>query len=101
MALWGGPLRLQAANHPTRLSVKTILKKPWHILQWMQNPMQLFSLLASPERRPFDPNPIAFPATWAPLRLIQMIGVAKVSLECDLLFFFCFRLFVYLFVCYS
>lgn len=78
MALWGGPLRLQAVNHPTRTSVRTILRRPWHILQWLQNPEQWISLLAIPERRPFDPNPIAFPATWAPLRLLQMIAVAKV-----------------------
>lgn len=84
MAIWGGPLRLQAANHPTRISVKAIIKKPWQLLQWMQNPEQWVKLLAKPERRPFDPNPIAFPATWAPLRLLQMVGVAKVSFMCFL-----------------
>ena len=79
VALWGGPLRLQAANHPTKTSVRTILRRPWHILQWLQNPEQWISLLSIPERRPFDPNPIAFPVTWPFLRLVQMIGIAKVS----------------------
>lgn len=83
VALWGGPLRLQAVNYPTRTSVKSILRRPWHILQWLQNPEQWISLLAVntniPERRPFDPNPFAFPATWTPLRLLQMIAVAKIA----------------------
>jgi len=83
-------LRLQAVNHPTRTSVKTILRRPWHILQWLQNPEQWISLLAIPERRPFDPNPIAFPATWVPLRLLQMIAVAKVRLV-DI---YCYCLFI-------
>lgn len=59
--------------------MKTILRRPWHIFQWMQNPEQWISLLSIPERRPFDPNPIAFPVTWPILRLVQMIGVAKVG----------------------
>jgi len=79
VALWGGPLRLQAVHHPTRSSFRKLFMKPWHILQWFQNPEQWVSLIAIQERRPFDPNPIVFPATWAPLRLIQMIGVAKVA----------------------
>jgi len=79
VALWGGPLRLQAVKHPTKTSFFKVFTRPWHILQWMQNPEQWISMIAEPERRPFKPNPIMFPATWIPLRLLQMVAVAKVA----------------------
>jgi tryptophan-rich sensory protein len=44
----------------------------------MQNPEQLIDMVAQPERKPFDPNPVMFPVTWIPLRLLQMVAVARV-----------------------
>jgi tryptophan-rich sensory protein len=44
----------------------------------MQNPEQWIDMIAEPERRPFDPNPVLFPVTWIPLRLLQMVAVARV-----------------------
>ena len=86
VARWGGPLRLQAAYHPVRgrnrFYMFYILTRPWQILQWMQNPEQWISLRNYKERRrplPFDPNPFVFPATWIPLRLLQMVALAKVA----------------------
>lgn len=80
ISLWGGPLRLQAATHPERSSVFGFFTNPWNIVQWMQNPEQWIRLIAIPERRRFVPNPIIFPATWLPLRLLQMVAVAKVRI---------------------
>ncbi len=82
VALWGGPLRLQAASHPTRTYIFQVFTKPWRILQWMQNPEQWVNLISVPDRNPFNPNPIMFPVTWAPLRLLQLTGVALVSKSC-------------------
>ena len=78
VANWGGPLRLQAVNHVRKPKVWKIFINPLHILDWMRNPEQWISMIAKPEMRPFDPNPLLFPATWIPLRLLQMVAVAKV-----------------------
>ena len=80
VALWGGPLRLQAANHPTRTRMTYFFTRPWHILQWMQNPEAWINMISAPDVKPFHPNPLIFPATWVPLRLLQMCAVAKVRL---------------------
>ena len=79
VALWGGPMRLQAAQHPAKTRWWKVVIRPWQILQWMQNPEEWIRLVAQPERRPFDPNPLLYPATWIPLRLLQMVSVAKVA----------------------
>lgn len=79
VSLWGGPLRLQAALHPERSSVLGFFSNPWNLVQWMRNPEEWIRLISIPERRRFVPNPIIFPATWVPLRLLQMVAVAKVS----------------------
>jgi len=92
VARWGGPLRLQAAYHPDadgrgrhRFYMYYILTRPWQILQWMQNPEQwIFLRNHKDEQRnrrtmAFDPKPFVFPATWIPLRLLQMVALAKVA----------------------
>ena len=82
VAIWGGPLRLQAAHHPfqEKRKIHYLITRPWQILQWMQNPEQwIFFLQEKERRRPFDPNPLLFPATWIPLRLLQMMALAKVA----------------------
>lgn len=80
VAVWGGPLRIQADRPPQRrTSVSKIFTRPWHILQWMQDPEEWISMISTPEvHQPFDPNAIIFPMTWISLRLLQMFSVAKV-----------------------
>lgn len=83
-AVWGGPLRIQVAAshmHTGRTLAARVFTRPWHILQWMQDPEQWISMIATPQtdvQQPFEPNPILFPATWVPLRFLQMLAVAKV-----------------------
>ena len=84
-AMWGGPLRVQVAAHHLhtgKTMAARVFTRPWHILQWMQDPEQWISMISSPQvdvQQPFEPNPILFPATWVPLRFLQMLAVAKVS----------------------
>lgn len=94
-ARWGGPLRLQATEWHRRQEIfgsqwskrgnffhKLTFFRPRQILKWIQNPEQWVHLIASPahpERRPFEPKPWLFPVTWIPLRLLQMIAIAKVA----------------------
>lgn len=93
-ARWGGPLRLQVTEWHRRQEVfgskwskrgnffhKLTFFRPRQILKWIQNPEQWVHLITSPahpERRPFVPKPWLFPVTWIPLRLLQMIAIAKV-----------------------
>lgn len=85
LAHWGGPLRIHvAASHfsTTRRSsvVARVFTRPWHIFQWMQDPEAWVSMMATPSSpliEPFDPNPMLFPATWLPLRLVQLFAVAS------------------------
>lgn len=79
ITIWGGPLRIVAANHAKPTSFRKIFTRPWHILQWMSNPVTWFQTMAAPERRRFATNPIIYPTTWVPLRLLQMLAVAKVN----------------------
>lgn len=79
VAIWGGPLRLQAVQHTKKVRLWKAVIKPWHILQWMQNPEEWISMIAEPERKPFNPNPFLYPMTWIPLRLLQMVAVAQVA----------------------
>lgn len=81
LALWGGPLRLQAPTIYTRRRWTSVFTRPWHIFQWlqyMQNPEQWISMVSSPSLS-FDPNPLIFPNTWFPLRILQMVAVAQVA----------------------
>jgi len=45
----------------------------------MKNPEAFFSMIATPEVKPFDPKPEIFPASWISLRLLQIYAVSKVS----------------------
>ena len=79
LAVWGGPLRIQvnASQHSSR-GLSRVFTRPWHILQWMKDPEEWITTIASPPTvQPFAADPILFPATWAPLRLLQMMGVAQ------------------------
>jgi len=81
LALWGGPLRLQASTLYTRRRWTSVFTRPWHIFQWLQyvqNPEQWISMVSTPSLS-FDPNPLIYPATWFPLRMLQMVAVAQVA----------------------
>jgi len=83
VAVWGGPLRIQvAASHfsttKRRSVVARVFTRPWHIFQWMQDPEAWVSMMATPSlprSEPFEPIPMLFPATWLPLRLLQLLAV--------------------------
>jgi len=85
VAIWGGPLRIQVKNHPIRSKRSAIraFVRPWHILQLMSRPdewLNTFTLWnGATEQSPFSPNRMLFPATWKPLRLMQILVIAKVS----------------------
>jgi len=81
LAIWGGPLRLQASTLYTRRRWTSVFTRPWHIFQWLQyvqNPEQWIGMVSTPSLS-FDPNPLIYPATWFPLRMLQMVAVAKVA----------------------
>lgn len=81
LAIWGGPLRLQASPLYTRRRWTSVFTRPWHIFHWLQyiqNPEQWISMVSYPSLS-FDPNPLIFPAAWFPLRLLQMVAVAQVA----------------------
>ena len=80
-ALWGGPLRVQVAASHWHNGQSRVFTRPWHILQWMQDPEQWISMISAPQtsiQQPFQPNPLFYPSTWVPLRFLQMFAVAKV-----------------------
>jgi hypothetical protein len=89
VAVWGGPLRIQVGAshmHTGRSLAARVFTRPWHILQWMKDPEQWISMISTPQTyvqqpQPFEPNPILFPSTWAPLRFLQMLAVAKVRIR--------------------
>lgn len=87
---WGGKsLRIQVkADIQSARRLSRVFTRPWHIFQWMKDPEEWITTTLTSARRvplsntlqeqpqPFTADPILFPATWAPLRLLQMIGVA-------------------------
>lgn len=85
LATWGGPLRIQVAAshmHTGQTMIARVFTRPWHILQWMQDPEQWISMMSTPQtmvQQPFEPNPILFPSTWVALRFCQMIAIAKAA----------------------
>lgn len=87
VARWGGPLRVvQATAHHHRSIRSTITNaftQPHHVLQWMQEPDRwLRSQTKNNLAR--KPNPIMYPLTWAPLRILQVCALAKI-VSADLL----------------
>ena len=106
IARWGGPLRVQAATQSTSQGntdssskvSKSLLRQ---VLVWMQDPQQwLRAILLDHSHAPESmyhvvdrnlpndyinngeefkpPNPLIFPITWGPLRLMQMFALAKI-----------------------
>lgn len=90
MAVWGGPLRLQlepqlAKRRPSRTppGLQKILKHPRQLLQWLRDPEQWIRDVArqrrtvQPPTKPFQTDPMLFPATWEPLTILQMVVVSS------------------------
>ena len=92
IANWGGPIRIQADIEPSkkRRNYRKWFLQPWHILQWLQNPQldqwnKLFTTNNNNNNGYYGDNnnmsfkiPILFPATWWPLRIIEILAMAKV-----------------------
>jgi len=85
IAVWGGPLRIQIAsmNNVERPSARRVFTRPWRIMQFMRDPDTWLRDVAMQRKngeatlKPFHPDPLLFPTTWEPLRILQMIAVAK------------------------
>jgi tryptophan-rich sensory protein len=66
-----------------RPSKRQVLTHPWHILLWLRDPDQWISEFATSRRdsatqlKPFHPDPLIFPVTYEPLRILQMVTIAK------------------------
>jgi tryptophan-rich sensory protein len=87
IAYWGGPLRIQTQFHEQESTERTMLQQvfvqPFHIIQFMQDPAKWINLLSlpsqsKPQQTAFDPNPLIFPITWGPIRILQMVALANI-----------------------
>ncbi|KAL3788806.1 hypothetical protein HJC23_006259 [Cyclotella cryptica] len=93
---WGGPLRLQAASAQQQQPRKSTHVLSWivhHPIQWIRelDEWKHFSTLGNLVKtrdintqrirrrswRVFNPDPLLFPATWMPLRWLQIHAIAK------------------------
>jgi len=77
VAVWGGPLRVEVATHPKN---KKVFTRPSHFVEWITNVDEVKNLLSHDGVKAFDPNPLIFPATWLPFKILLIFAVAK-SLE--------------------
>ena len=95
LSVWGGPLRLQAAQIQAEKPKQILLRVVHHPIRWVRNLEEwkhLPSWQSSGGRREgvrrrrggggggsrvVDLDPLLFPATWLPLRWIQIFAVAK------------------------
>ena len=77
IAAWGGPLRVEVATHPKN---KKVFTRPSHFVEWITNVDEVKNLLSHDSIKAFDPNPLIFPATWVPFKVLLIFAVAK-SLE--------------------
>jgi hypothetical protein len=94
LSVWGGPLRLQAAADQAEKPKQLIWRAIHHPIKWireldewkhlpeLQQPKVGRNRVGARRRRRggsrvFDPDPLLFPATWLPLRWIQIFAVAK------------------------
>ena len=77
VAVWGGPLRVEVATHPKN---KKVFTRPSHFVEWITNVDEVKNLLSHDSIKAFDPNPLIFPATWVPFKILLIFAVAK-SLE--------------------
>jgi hypothetical protein len=82
---------------PRRPSARHIFTRPFRMLKWLRDPdqwiraiaynsiqqqrrrMRLYysNYISAEPLRPFRPDPLLFPATWEPLRLLLLFGLAR------------------------
>ena len=74
IAAWGGPLRVEVATHPKN---KKVFTRPSHFVEWITNVDEVKNLLSHDSIKAFDPNPLIFPATWVPFKILLIFAVAK------------------------
>ena len=95
LSVWGGPLRVQATAQPPEKAKHLLRRIIHHPIQWVRGLEEWshFSSLGQSMRavigeknvaterkgRAFGPDPLLFPATWLPLRWLQIFAVAKAS----------------------
>ena len=92
LAVWGGPLRLQAVAQQAENPKHVLRRIIYHPIIWIRGleEWKHFSALSSLLQRNsqgkkernggehvFNPDPLLFPATWLPLRWLQIFAVAK------------------------
>ncbi|KAL9178865.1 hypothetical protein ACHAXT_011838 [Thalassiosira profunda] len=86
LSVWGGPLRLQASAQQTESTTNVLRRVILHPIIWIRNleewsHLTALSKRAGKDRRrgehSFNPDPLLFPATWLPLRWLQIFAVAK------------------------
>ena len=94
LSVWGGPLRLQAAAVQAEKPKQLLLRAVHHPIKWFRE-LEEWKHLPDPKisrkdgarrrrggggggaSRVLDLDPLLFPATWLPLRWIQIFAVAK------------------------
>ena len=74
IAAWGGPLRVEVATHPKN---KKVFTRPSHFVEWITNVDEVKNLLSHDSIKAFDPNPLIFPTTWVPFKILLIFAVAK------------------------
>ena len=88
-----GPLRIKVTKSARRqqeggiYSPARVFTRPWHIFRWMRDPDRWISSVAgqfevgrranSKASKPFTPEPLLFPSTWPPFRMLRNVAVAK------------------------
>jgi tryptophan-rich sensory protein len=85
LAAWHDAFRLSVVPNPVSKTAKQrrrALLRPWNILEWMRDPDQVVKEIlrttsSSLDLKPFHPEPLLFPVTWMPFRLLQIVAVLR------------------------
>eukprot|EP00578_Thalassiosira_sp_NH16_P030150 CAMPEP_0181078288 /NCGR_PEP_ID=MMETSP1071-20121207/1404_1 /TAXON_ID=35127 /ORGANISM="Thalassiosira sp., Strain NH16" /LENGTH=662 /DNA_ID=CAMNT_0023159589 /DNA_START=67 /DNA_END=2055 /DNA_ORIENTATION=+ len=89
LSVWGGPLRLQAAAQHAESPKHVLRRIIHHPIKWVKDLEEwkhLSSLRMKRNRtgkdqsrreHVFNPDPLLFPATWLPLRWLQILALSK------------------------
>jgi tryptophan-rich sensory protein len=85
LAAWHEAFRLSVGPNPVSKTAKQrrrALLRPWNILEWMRDPDQVVKEIlkttsSSLDLKPFHPEPLLFPVTWMPFRLLQFVAVLR------------------------
>lgn len=92
LSVWGGPLRLQASVQHAENPKHVLRRIIHHPIKWIKE-LEEWKHLSALNKRPrtvrgdqssgvsgdrvFNPDPLLFPATWLPLRWLQIFAIAK------------------------